>query len=132
MSGIKLHIIVDTLGLPHAIHVTCANVTDRKGALDMISLHLKDLSSVSKFLVDGGYSDDNFADSVEEIHGADAQVAKRNEPHKFCVLPKRFLVERTFGWLEKNRRLWKNCERKLHSSLQMTLLAFVSLLIRRF
>ena len=132
MSGIKLHIIVDTLGLPHAIHVTCANVTDRKGALDMISLHLKDLSSVSKFLVDGGYFGDNFADSVKEIHGADIEVVKRNELHKFRVLPKRFLVERTFGWLEKNRRLWKNCERKLHSSLQMTLLAFVYLLIRRF
>ena len=127
-----MHIIVDTLGLPHAIHVTCANVTGKKGALDMISLHLKDLSSVSKFLVDGGYSGDNFADSVEEIHGADIEVVKRNELHKFRVLPKRFLVERTFGWLEKNRRLWKNCERKLHSSLQMTLLAFVYLLIRRF
>ena len=132
MSGIKLHIIVDTLGLPHAIHVTCANVTDRKGALDMISLHLKDLSSVSKFLVYGGDSGDNFVDTVEEIHGAYIEVVKKNEPHKFCVLPKRFLVERTFGWLEKNRRLWKNCERKLHSSLQMTLLAFVLLLIRRF
>ena len=97
MSGIKLHIIVDTLGLPHAIHVICVNVTDRKGALDMISLHLKDLSSVSKFLVDGGYSGDNFADSVEEIHGADIEVVKKNELYKFCVLPKRWIVERTFG-----------------------------------
>ena len=35
VSGIKLHLVVDTLGLPHAIHVTCANVTDRKGALEM-------------------------------------------------------------------------------------------------
>ena len=42
-----------------------------------------------------GYSGDNFADTVEEIHGADIEVVKRNELHKFRVLPKRFLVERT-------------------------------------
>ena len=46
VSGIKLHIVVDTLGLPHAIHITCANVTDRNGAQEMISLHLEDLSSI--------------------------------------------------------------------------------------
>jgi len=51
---------------------------------------------------------------------------------KFVVLPKRWIVERSFGWLEKYRRLWKNCERKLSISLQMTVLAFVSILIRRF
>ena len=42
-----------------------------------------------------GDSGDNFVDSVEEIHGADIEVVKKNELHKFCVLPKRFLVERT-------------------------------------
>ncbi len=67
MPEIKLHIIVDTLGLPHAVHILCANVTDRKGALDMISLHLEDLSSVSKFLVDRGYSGDNFTDIVTTV-----------------------------------------------------------------
>jgi transposase len=59
-------------------------------------------------------------------------VVKRNELHKFVVLPRRRVVERTFGWLEKYRRLWKNCERKLHNSLQMTVLAFISLLLKRY
>ena len=132
VSGTKLHLVVDTLGLPHAIHVTRANVTDRRGAVEMISLHLDTLSSVRNFLVDGGYSGDNFANAIKEIHGASVEVVKRNELHQFKVLPMRWIVERTFGWLEKNRRLWKNCERFLHSSLQMTVLAFLALLLRRF
>jgi len=55
VSGIKRHIVVDTQGLPHAILVTPANVTDRNGALQMIGLNLNNLSSVLKFSVDGGY-----------------------------------------------------------------------------
>ena len=132
VSGIKLHIAVDTIGLPHAIYISCANVTDRDGAVQMIKCHLDDLSEVEKFLVDGGYTGKNFANAVKELCSAEVEVVKRNELHQFVVLPKRWIVERSFGWLEKYRRLWKNCERKLSVSLQMTVLAFVSLLIRRF
>jgi hypothetical protein len=51
------------------------------------------------------------ADDVMERLKATVQVVKRNELHTFVVLPKRWIVERSFGWLEKCRRLWKNCER---------------------
>ena len=132
VSGIKLHIVVDILGLPHAIHVTCANVTDRQGAIDMVSSHRDQLSSVVNFLVDGGYSGKNFADAIKSLNNASVEVVKRNELHEFKVLPKRWIVERTFAWLEKCRRLWKNCERKLNTSLNMTILAFIGLLLRRY
>lgn len=132
VSGIKLHIVVDILGLPHAIHVTCANVTDRQGAIDMVSGYRDQLSSVVNFLVDGGYSGKNFAEAIKALNNASVEVVKRNEPHEFKVLPKRWIVERTFAWLEKCRRLWKNCERKLNTSLNMTVLAFISLLLRRY
>ena len=132
VSGIKRHITVDTNGLPHAIIVTKADVTDRDGAIEMIGLNLDNLSSVEKFLVDGGYSGENFANAVKKICGAEVEVVKRNELHKFVVLPKRWVVERTFGWLDKARRLWKNCERKLHNSLQMVVLALIAVLIKRF
>ena len=56
VSGIKRHIAVDTQGLPHAIHVTTANVTDRAGALAMFDENRSDLSPVQKVLVDGGYT----------------------------------------------------------------------------
>ena len=130
VSGIKLHIVVDILGLPHAIHVTCANVTDRQGAIDMVSSHRDQLASVVNFLVDGGYSGKNFA--IKAVNNASVEVVKRNELHEFKVLPKRWIVERTFAWLEKCRRLWKNCERKLNTSLNMTILAFIGLLLRRY
>ena len=87
VSGIKLHIAVDTMGLP-----------------------LDNLSEVEKFLADGGYTGANFANSVKELCSAEVEVVKRNELHKFVVLPKRWIVECSFGWLEKYRRLWKNCE----------------------
>lgn len=132
VSGIKLHIVVDTLGLPHAMYVSCANVTDRNGALEMIKCNLDHLSDIQKYLVDGGYSGENFANAVKLLQNAEVEVVKRNELHNFTVLPKRWIVERSFGWLDKYRRLWKNCERKLAISLQMSVLAFVSSFIRRF
>ncbi|MQM79437.1 transposase, partial [Lactobacillus buchneri] len=47
-------------------------------------------------------------------------------------LPQRWIIERSFSWLEKYRRLWKNCERQLHTSTAMVTLAFVSVFLRRF
>jgi transposase len=131
VSGIKRHIAVDTQGLPHAIHLTTANVTDRTGALAMFALHQEDLCRVEKVLVDGGYTGEPFADAVQELLGASVEVVKRNELHTFAVLPKRWVVERSFAWLEKCRRLWKNCERKLNTSLQMVVLAFLVLILKR-
>ena len=131
VSGIKRHIVVDTQGLPHAIAITTANITDRAGALEAFKKHRSTLESVQSVLVDGGYTGKPFADATSEILGATVQVAKRSELHKFVVIPKRWVVERSFAWLEKCRRLWKNCERKLNTSLQLTHLAFLTLLLRR-
>lgn len=57
ISGIKRHIAVDTQGLPHAILITTANVTDREGAVRMLDAEAKQLSEVQNILVDGGYSE---------------------------------------------------------------------------
>lgn len=131
VSGIKRHVAVDTNGLPHALCVTTANVTDRDGAILMFKSAKTNLSSVTNVLVDGGYSGENFAQYVKELIGAKVEVAKRNELHKFAVIPKRWVVERCFAWLDKCRRLWKNCERKLNHSLQFMVLAFIAILVRR-
>ena len=131
VSGIKRHIAVDTQGLPHALAVTTADVTDRDGALRAIDRSKPNLELVESILVDGGYTGQPFADGVMERIEATVQVVKRNELHMFVVLPKRWIVERSFGWLEKCRRLWKNCERKLNTALQMIHLAFLRLLLKR-
>jgi transposase len=132
VSGIKRHIAVDTQGFPHAIAVTTAEVTDRDGALKMLGRCAGDLQAVKNVLTDGGYTGQPFAAEVLATLGATVQVAKRSELHRFVVIPQRWIVERSFAWLEKNRRLWKNCERKLNTSLQFIHLAFLGLLLRRF
>jgi transposase len=132
VSGIKRHIAVDTQGLPHAIHVTTANITDRDGAEVMVKEAKKRLSKVKNMLVDGGYSGAKFAAKISEIIGASVEVVKRNELHKFVVLPKRWVVERSFAWIEKHRRMWKNCERKIATSVQMIILVFLVVLLKRF
>lgn len=132
VSGIKRHIFVDTNGLPHAIGITTANVSDRDGAILTIEENKTVFTEVQNLLVDGGYRGKAFAFNVKTSVGATVEVVKRNELHTFKVLPKRWVVERSFGWIEKCRRLWKNCERKLRTSLQMVVLAFLRLLMKRF
>ena len=111
--------------------VTTADVTDRNGALGMLKKYNYNLSQVQNILVDAGYAGEKFANSVSEILGCTVEVVKRNEMHVFKVIPKRWVVERSFSWLDKCRRLWKNCERYLNTSLQMMVLAFSVLLVKR-
>ncbi|MFT4313661.1 MAG: IS5 family transposase [Wolbachia pipientis] len=131
ISGIKRHIAVDTQRLPHAIYVTTAEITDRSSAVKMVGNAKETLSEVKNILVDAGYNGENFATQIKATIGANVEVIKRSELHTFAVLPKRWVVERSFAWLEKCRRLWKNCERKLNTSLQMIVLAFSALLLKR-
>lgn len=132
VSGIKRHIAVDTNGLPHAIDVTTANATDRNGAIRAIGKNKKHLGKVKKILADGGYTGKAFENAAQEIlDGVTVEIAKRNELHAFAVIPRRWVVERSFSWLEKCRRLWKNCERLILSSIAMIQLGFIRILVKR-
>ena len=133
VSGIKRHIAVDTQGLPHAVAVTTAEVTDRKGAMQALQRCKGALGRVQRLLCDSGYVGQPFAQGVQQVLGdhVTVQIARRSELHTFKVMPKRWVVERSFAWLEKNRRLWKNCERLLNTSLQFVHLAFLAMLLRR-
>ncbi len=93
----------------------------------MIQNEKENLSTIQKIIVDAGYTSEKFASAIKTIINANVEVVKRNELHSFVVLPKRWVVERSFAWLEKCRRLWKNCERKLNTSLQMVVLSFISI-----
>ncbi|GFY79918.1 uncharacterized protein TNIN_55701 [Trichonephila inaurata madagascariensis] len=101
ISGIKRHIAVDTQGLPHAIHITTAEATDRSSAVKMVKNAKANLSEVKNILVDAGYTGENFATQIKKTIGATVEVIKRSELHTFVVLPKRWVVERSFAWLEK-------------------------------
>ena len=88
---------------------------------------------MQSLLCDSGYVGRPFEQGVQEILGEHltVQIAKRSELHTFKVMPQRWIVERSFAWLDKNRRLWKNCERLLNTGLQFVHLAFLVLLLKR-
>lgn len=79
ISGIKRHIAVDTQRLPHAVAVTTAEVTDRKGILQAMTRCKPGLAQIQRVLADGGYVGRPFALAVDEILGALVQIAKRRE-----------------------------------------------------
>ncbi len=109
-----------------------SNVTDRDGAVQMFKTSGFCPTTFEKALVDRGYSGDKFAEAIFNLTGANVEVAKRSELHKFAIIPKRWIVERSFGWLDKCRILWKNCERYLENTLSLAKLAFLSILLKRF
>ncbi len=92
--------------LPQAIYITKADVTDRNGAIEMFIATSDNLVKVQNMLVDSGYSGEKFAFAVKQILGCSVEVVKKSDMHRFKVMPKRWIVERTFAWLEKSRRLW--------------------------
>ena len=100
-------------------------------AWGVTSSNKDNLSKADNVLADGGYTGKKFADSVKDILGCGVDIAKRNELHSFAVIPKRWVVERSFAWLDKCRRLYRSCERKVSSSLHMAVLAFTVLLLKR-
>ena len=115
--------------MPYAASVTTANVTDRNGAIQFFREMGFSIPTLQAVLADGGYTDDNFANTISRLTGANVKIAKRSDT--FVVVSKRWIVERSFAWLNKFRRLWKNCERCLDSYLSMVKLVLVSILLKR-
>ena len=110
--------------------VYSAGIQDRVGARALLVRLFMHFEHFKLIFVDGGYAG-KLIDWSQAMFGWTLQVIKRREQHGFKVLPKRWIVERSFAWLEKCRRLWKNCERLINNSLQMVNLAFLSLLLKR-
>jgi transposase len=131
VSGMKRHIAVDSNGLPHAVHVTTANVTDPTSAVAMVMKEQGHLVQVERVRADAGYTGKPFVQTIQATIGAAVEVVKRSELHTFKLMPKRWVLERLFSWVEKCRRLWNHCENTLNTSLQMMVLACVAFLLRR-
>ena len=133
VKGRKRHIAVDTLGLPIKCHITPANIQDR----DALPALLKAVSQKSPWIelafVDGGYSGDETQRAAFEASRIKISVVKRSDRavKGFVVLPKRWIVERTLGWLNRARRLAKDFEATMESSRAWVMLALAFLLLRR-
>ena len=106
IKGRKRHLLVDTLGLVLGVGITPASAPEREGAKEMLQRTLPWFDWLRKLWVDGGYSGPDFAEFVRDIRPKlETEVIKRSESSGgFKVLPKRWVVERTFGWLMQHRR----------------------------
>lgn len=133
IKGRKEHIVVDTLGLPMAIKVHEANIHDSKGAMPTLENLAYKFPRLSKILADGGYQGDLSA-WVKKEFGWDLEVVLRpkESPKKFNVIPKRWIVERTFSWLENYRRLTIDYEFLTETAEAMVSIAFIQIILNRF
>jgi putative transposase len=111
IKGIKRHAVVDVLGLLICVVVHSAAIQDRDGAKKVLSLAKSRAPRVSRVWADGGYAG-KLVDWTQENTSWTLEIVKRNDPHQFKVLPKRWIVERTFGWFMKWRCLNRHHARK--------------------
>lgn len=133
INGTKRHVAVDVEGFLLAVVVTAANVGDRMGAKLLIirMLDLLTLGALQLLWVDSGYAGKPLAAWARAVAGLTVQVIKRTELHVFKVVPRRWVVERTFGWLLRYRRLVRDYERRPEHHEAMVLWATVRIMTRR-
>lgn len=126
IDGNKYHIMVDTFGLLLGLVVLPGNVQDRDGAGVLFRSLPKSYELLSVIYADGAYA----GDIAKEHAPADIMIIKRTEPG-FKLLPKRWIVERTFAWLSQNKRLVKNYEAFIETTETFIKLAMIRLMLRR-
>jgi transposase len=131
IHGRKRHIAVDTLGLLLAVTVTPASVQDRDGAHPLLALLRERFSTITLVWADGGYAGRLVIWAKSALHLAVTVVKRSDDTTGFVVLPRRWVVERTFGWLLRHRRLVRDYERRPDHHEAMVLWATVSIMTRQ-
>lgn len=135
IKGRKRHLLVDTLGLVILVVVSAANVPEREGAnLVLSQLHqIRDnFPRLVRIWVDRGYEGQSFMRSVMDTYRLILETIKRpNSVTGFVVLPRRWVVERTFGWFNWYRRLNKDYECLPETSVAMIQVAMIRIMLRR-
>ena len=122
---------MDTLGLVWGVLVTEADMTDREGALRLLLTLRGIVQRLQRIWADGGYRG-AFIETVQHLCGWMVDIVLRSDDTKgFQVLPKRWIVERTFAWLLNFRRLSKDYEYQLAGSTGMIYAAMIRLLLHR-
>ena len=132
-KGRKRHLLVDTLGLILGVWITPASTPERIGAQGLLGWVLVWFSWLRKLWVDGGYRGPEFAAWVRTIRPKlEVEVVRRGDEVKgFKLLPRRWVVERTFGWLMKQRRLVRDYEKTECSAAAMVYIAMIRIMLRR-
>jgi transposase len=132
IKGRKRHILTDTIGLPVGMIVHPANVQDRDGAPELLASVRDAFPWLRHVFADGAYAGDKLKDALKDIGDWTIEIVKRSDAAKgFVLLPRRWVVERTFAWLNRNRRLAKDFEATIESAVTWLYIASVQLMSRR-
>jgi transposase len=132
IKGRKRHILTDTLGLLVAAIVHTADIQDRDGAPDVLASIRASFPWLRHVFADGGYAGEKLESALRGKGDWTLEIVKRSDAAKgFVLLPRRWVVERTFAWFGRNRRLAKDFEETIESSTAWLLLASVQLMTRR-
>lgn len=131
INGRKRHIAVDVEGFLLAVVVTAASVGDRMGAKLLVIALLNTCTRLKLIWADSGYDGAPLAAWVRAAANIAVEVIKRTELHVFKVVPRRWVVERTFGWLMRYRRLCRDYERRPEHHEAMVYWATVMIMTRR-
>jgi transposase len=132
IKGRKRHILTDTTGLMVAAMVHEASLQDRDGAVPLLASIRGCLPWLRHVFADGAYAGAKLDDALAALGRWTIEIVRRSDAAKgFELLPRRWVVERTLAWLNRNRRLAKDFEASIASATAWLLLASVKLLMRR-
>lgn len=132
VKGRKRHLLVDTLGLILMVMVLPANIQDRDAAQQLLTTFFGrgPRRRLKHLWADGGYTGALVA-WAQRLWRCTLQIVKRTDAHAFRVLPRRWVVERTFGWLGRYRRLNRDYERQAQTGETMVYVAMIQLMLSR-
>lgn len=128
-KGIKRHIVTDTNGLVLAINIHSASLQDRDGAKETLIQAKDSYPTLERFFADGGYSGKLQNWCLLKTKTLLSIVKRHTE--KFEILPIRWIVERTFGWMNNFRRLSKHYEHTCNSAKTQIEIAMIKLMLKK-
>jgi transposase len=132
IKGRKRHIVTDTLGLMVGLVVHGADVQDRDGAPEVLKAIRARWPWLRHVFADGGYAGPKLMDATRRLGDWTIEIIKRSDTAKgFEILPRRWVVERTFAWLGRSRRLAKDWEKSIASAEAWVFVAHIRILTRR-
>jgi transposase len=106
-------------------------VQDRDGARDLLCRARRSFPFIERIFADAGYQGPKMAKLISDTGRWTLEIVKRSDAHRFVVLPKRWIVERTFAWISRNRRLARDFERYARTVAAFVRLAMIRLMLRR-
>ena len=130
ISGRKRHLVVDTLGLVLVVLVTAASMSDTEAALDVGTRLRGRVPRLQRIWADQGYKQ-TMITWFQHMLQVVVDIVERRDVAHFEVQPKRWIVERTFGWLNRSRQLSKEYDVYVETSEQWIYLASIQVMLRR-